>query len=110
MKRLFSLFTVLTLVSLAIILITGAGCANIIPPSGGPRDTIPPILVAESPRDSATNISPKRLTFVFNEFVELQNQQENILVSPSPNNAPVIDSRLRTVTVRIRDTLEPNTT
>lgn len=111
MKKLAPLFTVLCTVSLFIVLVTGgAGCANMIPPGGGPKDTIPPILIAETPRDSATNVQPKRITFVFNEFIELENTQENVLFSPTPKNAPIIERKLRTVTVRLRDTLEANTT
>lgn len=93
-----------------ILLVSGLGCANIIPPGGGPRDTLAPVLIAETPKDSATNISTNKITFTFNEFVEIQNAQENVLVSPLPNNTPLVDYRLRTVTVKLRDTLEPNTT
>lgn len=111
MKKIASLLSVLTYVSVCLIfIISGSGCANIVPPTGGPRDTLPPILVAETPKDSATNISPKRITFVFNEYVEVQNALENVLVSPTLNNTPTIDYKLRTITVRIRDTLDANTT
>jgi len=33
-----------------------------------------------------------------------------VLVSPTPANLPLVDYKLRTVTVKLRDTLEPNTT
>lgn len=42
--------------------------------------------------------------------MEIQNQQENLIVSPTPKISPIVDYKLRTVTVRIKDTLEPNTT
>ena len=35
------------------------GCANIVPPMGGPRDSLPPQLVKINPRDSATNFAGK---------------------------------------------------
>ena len=35
------------------------GCANIVPPMGGPRDSLPPHLVKINPRDSATNFTGK---------------------------------------------------
>ena len=93
-----------------VLLFGGSGCANIVPPSGGTKDTIPPILVAETPMDSAKNVTTKRFTFVFNEYVELDNALQNVLVSPTPDQTPDINSKLRTVTVRLRDSLEPNTT
>jgi hypothetical protein len=110
MKQVAAIFSFL-FTGVFIVLLAGvSGCANIVPPSGGARDTIPPILIAESPMDSAKNVTTKRFTFVFNEFIELDNTLENVIVSPTPVNTPSIDHKLRTVTVRLRDTLEPNTT
>lgn len=93
-----------------IYLLSGSGCANIIPPAGGPRDSIPPLLVKASPADSTRNFSGSRITFSFNEFVEVQNPQENLVVSPLAKNSPLVDYRLNTVTIKLKDTLEPNTT
>jgi len=87
------------------------GCANIIPPVGGPRDSLPPVLISAVPGDSARNIKPAKITLTFNEYVDqLQNVTENVIISPTLSTMPQIDSRLKTVTVRIKDTLEPNTT
>lgn len=93
-----------------ILVVAGGGCANIIPPAGGPRDSLPPQLVAATPPDSAKNIKPKRITLTFDEYIaQLQNTQD-IIISPSIEKTPTIDSRLRTVTVKFQDTLESNTT
>ena len=46
----------------------------------------------------------------FNEFVSVDNPTENLLISPLPKIFPQVDSKLRTVTITIKDTLEPNTT
>src|SRR5690349_19334628 len=86
------------------------GCANIIAPTGGPKDTLPPVLVSVNPKDSALNFTGKRVTFTFNEYVQLANQTENLVFSPTPTVTPQIDAKLRTITVRIKDTLDPNTT
>ena len=86
------------------------GCANIIPPGGGPRDSIPPVLVNVTPKDSTTNFPGGRIVLTFNEYVEVNNLQENLVVSPLPKILPIIDAHLRTITIRIKDTLEPNTT
>jgi len=42
--------------------------------------------------------------------VQIQDLQQNLLVSPTPLKNPYIDFKLRSVTIRLRDTLEPNTT
>lgn len=111
MKKGISIYFSLFLIFItAILIFSSSGCANMIPPTGGPRDSLPPVLVAAVPKDSATNFTGDRITLNFDEFVEIQNAFENILVSPTPNNVPIITSRLRNVTIRIKDTLEPNTT
>ncbi|OQP49296.1 hypothetical protein A4H97_28555 [Niastella yeongjuensis] len=86
------------------------GCANIAPPMGGPRDSLPPRLVSVNPHDSARNFAGKKIVMEFNEFVQLDNIQENLLVSPVPKVNPLIDAKLRTITVTVKDTLQPNTT
>ena len=87
-----------------------SGCAQIVAPTGGPRDTIPPVLVSTNPKVPATHFSGNRITLYFDEYVQIKDIQQNLLVSPSPKFNPYIDSKLRTVTIRLRDTLEPNTT
>lgn len=89
---------------------TFIGCANIIAPSGGPRDSLPPVLVAANPKDSATQFKFNKIVLTFNEFVELQNIQDNVIVSPTPVNNPQIDYKLRTITIKLKDSLETNTT
>jgi len=85
-------------------------CANIIPPDGGARDSLPPRLIAAVPKDSATNILPKLITLNFDEYINLQNINENLIVSPTIKSNPLVDYKLRTVTVKIKDSLDPNTT
>lgn len=87
-----------------------SSCANIIPPLGGPKDSLPPRLLSVAPKDSSKNFTSKRIEFEFDEYVQLEQIQENLLVSPTPKISPVVEARLKTVTVRIKDTLEPNTT
>jgi len=84
-----------------------------IPPTGGPRDSLPPLLVRVTPPDSSRNFTNKTITFTFDEFIEdvqQQNPYQNVMISPNPDNFPVIESKLRTLTVKLKDTLEPNTT
>lgn len=109
LTRLALVFPVVTIVSLYI-LAGLTGCANIIPPGGGPRDTLAPVLISAIPKDSATNFTGNKITLNFDEYVDIQNAFENLLVSPLPNNVPVVNYNFRTVTVKIKDTLEPNTT
>jgi hypothetical protein len=84
--------------------------ANIIPPSGGARDSLPPVLVSALPRDSALNVTPKLITLTFDEFVSLQDVNSNLIVSPTLKENPIVDNKLRNVTIKFKDSLEVNTT
>src|SRR5690606_27679024 len=86
------------------------GCANIVPPEGGPRHTTAPRLMAARRGDSSVSFTGNRIPFTFDEFIKLENAFQNVMLSPIPQNSPNVTSRLNTVTVRLRDTLEPNTT
>lgn len=107
MKVVLSLLVLLLLISQLMI---PAGCANMVPPSGGPRDSLPPVLMSITPPDSSKNFAGKKIVFHFNEFVEVENPRENLLISPVPKIDPIVEGRLRTVTVTIKDTLQENVT
>jgi uncharacterized protein (DUF2141 family) len=98
------------LVVAAINLLSGSGCANIVPPAGGPRDSLPPVPLSASPKDSELNVAIQKITINFNEFIELKNANENLLISPYPVKQPVTESKLRSVIIRLKDSLLPNTT
>lgn len=76
------------------------GCASTGSPSGGPRDKIAPQLVEEkSAKNFSTNYFPEKLELVFDEWIELKNQQREILISPPFFKTPKITSRGKKVTV-----------
>ncbi len=85
-------------------------CANIVPPGGGPRDTVAPVLVTVTPPDSTLHFNSHRVRFTFNEYVELDNIFDKMIVSPTLKRVPTVTSKLRTVTMEVKDTLQPNTT
>jgi hypothetical protein len=61
-----------------------------IPPTGGDRDSLPPLLLKVSPPDSSNNFNTKTITFTFDEYID-QPQEifKNLLVSPTPSIPPV---------------------
>ena len=88
-----------------------SGCANMIPPTGGDRDSLPPLLLKASPPDSSKNFSARTITFTFDEYIDQpQEISRNLIVSPMYSVMPTVEPKLRTLTVKIKDTLEPNTT
>ncbi|HET9745924.1 MAG TPA: Ig-like domain-containing protein [Chitinophagaceae bacterium] len=109
MRRIVLFFLLILLIIKIPVLIVG--CANIVPPMGGPRDSLPPLLVKVTPPDSSTGFNTKTITFTFDEFIDRpQDLFRNLIISPTPSIFPSVENKLRTLTVRIKDTLEPNTT
>ena len=106
-----SLLKTTTLIVIAAIgLAQISGCANIVPPSGGPRDSLPPYLLVAKPHDSSVNINPKEIVIAFNEYISTDAVQENLIFSPTIKTMPLIDARLNMLRIRINDTLANNTT
>ncbi len=85
-------------------------CANIVPPTGGPRDSLPPVLLKATPVDSTAHFKTNKITLEFDEYVTVDNPQDNVIVWPNPKNPPAIEAKLKTLTIKLRDSLEPNTT
>ncbi len=80
------------------------------PPTGGPRDSLPPVLLKAEPGDSSTRFQGNRITLTFDEYIQLDNPFEKLVYSPVPKVKPEAEGRLKTVVIRIKDTLEENTT
>lgn len=89
---------------------SSTGCANIVPPSGGPRDSLAPVLIKADPADSTLNFRGDRIVLNFDEYIDLQDVQNNLLFTPTFNTNPQVEVKLRTITVKLKDTLDPNTT
>ncbi|HVZ25083.1 MAG TPA: Ig-like domain-containing protein [Sediminibacterium sp.] len=87
-----------------------SSCANIIPPTGGPRDSLPPRLVLSNPHDSALNVKTRNIVLTFDEYINLENINQNLIVSPNPKQFPQVDYKLRNLTIKLKDSLQPNTT
>jgi len=98
------------MLSLQICSLLLGGCAQIGSPTGGPKDTSAPVLIKAMPLNNQTNFSGNKITLSFDEYVDLQDIQSNLLVSPSPKNNPNINSNLKTITIKLKDSLLPNTT
>lgn len=87
-------------------------CANTTQaPSGGLKDTIPPVVVKVSPEIGATNVPVHgaRFSFTFDEYVKVSNQK-NIFLSPPVEKPAKYKMRGKTLTVYFENDLDSNTT
>jgi len=88
-------------------------CASMMTPMGGPRDSLPPVIVQMTPDNFMTNrptVGHDKIYIEFNEYVQIKDQHKEFFTSPQTKKKPTITIRGRGVVVQLRDTLEPNTT
>ena len=86
------------------------GCARMGSPDGGWYDDDPPKVVSCIPEDQATNISTKKITILFDEYIKLTDATNKVIVSPPQLEVPDIKATGKKIVVELQDSLVPNTT
>jgi hypothetical protein len=86
-----------------------AGCANQIPPTGGPVDMTRPQIVAVYPDSNARNFNGHEIQFEFDRYVEERSVEESIFISPYIGDLD-FDWSGKSVTVKFPGPLRRNTT
>ena len=104
------LYTFLASAALIISVIANSSCGQIGYPTGGVRDSLPPKLVRANPELNSKNVKTDKLTFTFNEYIDLDDLQNNLVISPLQNKNPNITANPKTINFKFRDSLLPNTT
>ncbi|HTE34223.1 MAG TPA: Ig-like domain-containing protein [Chryseolinea sp.] len=85
-------------------------CARQTTPTGGPKDSIPPILLQSVPYHEQTNFTGKQLQLTFNESLILNNPKDQIIITPNVGKDFETTLRKNTVIVQFKNDLEENTT
>ena len=87
-------------------------CANTTtPPSGGPKDTIPPVITKLFPYPGTTMVPVHKtqLTFTFNEYVVVKDQQ-SIFLSPPMEKSPKYKIKGKSLIISFESDLDSNKT
>ena len=101
---------VLTYIALLVIIICASNCASEVKSiSGGPKDTIPPVVLKEFPMYDATNVSGRRVEITFDEYVKIKDAK-SFIVSPPLKSHPSIFTRGKRVIVQSDSAFNENTT
>jgi hypothetical protein len=105
MKRTSCLFTFL--LSLMLLL---QGCAKVGTPTGGLKDITPPKYVDGEPENRSTEFKGKEISFRFDEFIQFKDLNKELLVSPPLKLKPDVKLKGKSVNIRLKNELAPNTT
>lgn len=87
-----------------------SSCANIGMPTGGPQDSIPPVLVQTQPKYKALNYKGKDVRLTFNEYINTESISEDLVISPPLDKRPVIRMRSKTLVIEFNKDLKDSTT
>ncbi len=100
MKNLLYIIALLFLVS----------CAQVGSLTGGERDTTPPKLVKSTPKNGDILFKKTQIELTFNEYVELNNLPQQLIISPLVKPFPDAEVHGKTVILTFDSLLRENTT
>ena len=88
-----------------------ASCANRGQgPQGGPRDSIPPVVLKETPLNGTLNFIGKEIVVQFDEYIQLDDVQKNVLISPPQQTPPEVKAIGKKLSVVFQEDLIDSTT
>ena len=88
-----------------------ASCANRGQgPQGGPRDSIPPVVMKETPLNGTLNFTGKEIVVQFDEYIQLDDVQKNVLISPPQQTPPEVKAIGKKLSVVFQEDLIDSTT
>lgn len=87
-----------------------SSCANQGMPTGGPKDTIPPVLVGTQPQYKSLNFNGNEVRLTFDEFIIPDQVSEMLVVSPPLEKRLTILTKSKTLIVRFNEDLRDSVT
>lgn len=78
-------------------------CANVVTPSGGPKDTVPPKVVSSEPENFSKNFTSSVLTFEFDEYITLNNAAQNVTFSPPLAQTPSYTVKGKKLIIKMKE-------
>ncbi len=102
----------LSLISVLILSFIIGSCARITSPEGGPEDLTPPTLISSVPENEQTNYTGKTIVLTFDEYVNTQGIENNLIITPALEGDGILKSKIkkRSVILTFPDEWKENTT
>lgn len=102
---------VFKILSLFIVILTFNRCAQVGELTGGKRDVTAPKLLGSNPPQQSLNFSTDQIILEFDEFVQVKDLANQLIVSPKLTTNPDVQSDGKKVRIIIKkEELQPNTT
>jgi hypothetical protein len=85
-------------------------CAQQGSPSGGPLDEDPPVALESDPPNYSTRFEAKKIQVTFDEYIVLENVNQQLIVSPPMEEQPEVKLKKKTLIIEYEEELKTNTT
>jgi len=100
------LFIVLAYITLLLLV----SCAQIVTPTGGPKDETAPKVIGEFPANRSVNLKAKEIEIKFDEFIVFQQPNENVIISPPMRKNPEYRLKRKSLIIKLKEELTPDAT
>jgi hypothetical protein len=81
--------------------------------TGGPKDTIAPVIVKSNPKNYETNFTGKTIKIDFSEYIKVKDINKQLIISPPMEKSPTVipqGSASKFISITLNEDLKPNTT
>ena len=99
---------ILTIISILLI-----SCAKRGTITGGPKDSIAPVIVKSNPKNYETNFTGKKIKIDFSEYIKVKDINKQLIISPPMEKSPTVvpqGSASKFISITLNEDLKPNTT
>ncbi|MES2863066.1 MAG: Ig-like domain-containing protein [Bacteroidota bacterium] len=98
---------------LTIISVLFISCAKRGSITGGPKDTIAPVIVKSNPKNYQTNFTGNKIRIDFSEYIKVKDINKQLIISPPMEKSPTVvpqGSASKFISITLNEDLKPNTT
>ncbi len=85
-------------------------CAQQGAPSGGPQDEDPPVVLGAEPANYSTGFDKKRIVLTFDEYLDMGNFTQELVVSPPMEEKPMVRMRGKSLIIEFEEELKEDAT
>ena len=107
------IYKILSILLVAAYCVHASSCASTkAAPSGGPKDTIPPVVMAVNPIDNTVGfpLEDGEITITFDEYVQVKDPAKNIILSPPLKKQVKTKIKGKSVVFSFQEPLQPDQT
>lgn len=85
-------------------------CARVTSPTGGEEDLDPPVLVRSVPEDGQLNFKGETILLVFDEIVQPNQIESNLIITPQPKGTFITRNNRNTIQLNFTEPFQDSTT